>query len=62
MSENIRFFKSKVINLRGPSNSLLFFKQTGGARLQVFKKNGRGGGPAPMDGTPMSTGISVKAI
>ena len=29
-----------MTNLRGPSNSLLFFKKLGGARLQVFKKTG----------------------
>ena len=39
----------------------IIFQKTGGARLQVFKIK-LGGGAAPMDGTPMSTGISVKAI
>ena len=54
MSENIRFAKSKVTNLRGPSNSLLFFKNWRGLSASFQNKTGGGGGQAPMDGTPMT--------
>ena len=61
---NNYFSKSKVTNLRGQSNGLLFFKITVGARLQVFKKTGGGQGPppAPMDGTPMLTAVKFVKI
>ena len=48
--------------MRGPSNSLLFFKKTEGARLQVFKTTGGVCGPAPMDGTPMPVHVPLVGI
>ena len=59
------FSKSKVTNLRGPSNSLLFFKKNWRGPSASFQKNWGGGGrapPAPMDGTPMSTEYSIYFI
>ena len=50
------FSYSKVTNLRGPSNSLLFKKKHWGGPSASFQKKLGGGRapPAPMDGTPMS--------
>ena len=57
MSENIRFAKSKVTNLRGPSNSLLFFKNWRGLSASFQNKTG-GGGPGPYGRYAYDSGVA----